>query len=49
MRNLGMVTPCDVLICIYNGDITGGTANAVKIGQEQNKRSLILEPDSFRS
>lgn len=49
MRNLGMVTPCDVLICIYNGDTTGGTANAIKIGQEQNKRLLILEPDSFRS
>lgn len=37
-RNFGMLDACDILIAVYNGDETGGTANAVKYAIQKNKK-----------
>lgn len=47
-RNWGMIEPCEILIAIYNGDKTGGTANAVKYGKSKNKKIIYIPPDTLR-
>lgn len=47
-RNWGMIEPCEVLIAVYNGDKTGGTANAVKYGLSKNKKIIYIHPDELR-
>lgn len=47
-RNIGMISACDILIAIYNGDKTGGTANGVKDGVRLNKHIVTIHPDLFR-
>ena len=45
-RNIGMIKACDILIAIYNGDATGGTANGVRDGNRMNKFISYIHPDS---
>lgn len=47
-RNWGMIEPCEVLIAVYNGDKTGGTANAVKYGLSKKKKIIYIHPDELR-
>ena len=44
IRNEWMVDRCDVLIAVYNGDPTGGTANCVKYAQSVNKKIIFIDP-----
>lgn len=46
-RNIGMIKACDILIAVYNGDKTGGTANGVKDGLKMNKWITTIHPDSI--
>lgn len=41
-RNLGMINACDILIAVYNGDETGGTANAVRDAIKKNKKIAFV-------
>ena len=45
-RNIGMIKACDILIAVYNGDATGGTANGVREGIRMNKFISYIHPDS---
>lgn len=47
-RNIGMIQACDVLIAIYDGISTGGTANGVRDGKRLGKRIVSLDPKLFR-
>lgn len=47
-RNIGMIQACDVLIAIYDGISTGGTANGVRDGKRLGKRIVTLDPEGFR-
>lgn len=44
IRNRWMVDHCDILIGIYNGDETGGTANCIKYARQQEKNIIIINP-----
>ncbi len=44
IRNKWMVDHCDVLIAVYNGDETGGTANCVKYAKSQEKEIIYIKP-----
>ena len=46
-RNIGMIQACDILIAVYNGDATGGTANGVRDGIRMNKFITYIRPDSI--
>ena len=46
-RNIGMIQDCDILIAVYNGDATGGTANGVRDGIRMNKFITYIRPDSI--
>lgn len=46
-RNIGMIQACDILIAVYNGDATGGTANGVHDGIRMNKFITYIRPDSI--
>lgn len=46
-RNIGMIKACDILIAIYNGDATGGTANGVRDGVRMGKFIMCVHPDSI--
>ncbi len=43
-RNKWMVDHCDILIAVYNGDVTGGTANCVKYAKEHDKEIFLITP-----
>ena len=43
-RNIGMIKACDILIAIYDGISTGGTANGVKYGKQLGKWITYIEP-----
>lgn len=43
-RNIGMIAACDILIAVYNGDDTGGTANGVRDGKEMGKWITHIDP-----
>ena len=42
-----MIQACDILIAVYNGDATGGTANGVRDGIRMNKFITYIRPDSI--
>jgi uncharacterized phage-like protein YoqJ len=44
VRNEWMVNHCDVLIAVYNGDPTGGTANCVKYAESIGKKIIYIDP-----
>lgn len=46
-RNIGMINDCDLLIAVYNGDKTGGTAQSVKYARSKNKKIKIINPKSI--
>lgn len=46
-RNIGMINPCDILIAVYNGDNTGGTANAVKYAVQHEKLIYRIHPETI--
>lgn len=46
-RNIGMITACDILIAVYNGDATGGTANGVRDGRRLGKWIVTIPPQSI--
>lgn len=48
LRNIGMINPADELIAIYNGDATGGTANAVNYGRKKHKKIVQIDPDDVK-
>ena len=43
-RNEYMVDNCDLLIALYNGDKSGGTANCVKYAKKKQKNIVVIEP-----
>ncbi len=43
-RNQYMINRCDVLLAVYNGDKTGGTADAVKRAIQANKVIVSINP-----
>lgn len=43
-RNRYMVDHSDVLLAVYNGDGSGGTAYTVKYACHQNKETIVLDP-----
>ena len=43
-RNIGMIDACDLLIAVYNGDKTGGTANGFNYGKSTGKYITIIAP-----
>lgn len=43
-RNIGMISACDILLAVYNGDKTGGTANGVKDGMRMKKTIVTIDP-----
>ena len=47
IRNRYLVDNCDVLIAIYNGGDTGGTAYTVKYAKMQGKEIIILNPNTL--
>lgn len=46
-RNIGMIKNCDVLIAVYDGISTGGTANAVRDAIKMNKFIYYIDPKSI--
>ena len=44
IRNEWMVNHCNVLIAVYNGDKTGGTANCVAYAKSINKEIIFINP-----
>jgi uncharacterized phage-like protein YoqJ len=46
-HNVGMLDACDELIAVWNGDLTGGTANAVKYAQSINLDINRIDPSSL--
>lgn len=46
-RNIGMIEACDILIAVYNGDASGGTANGVRDGQRLGKWIVTIPPKSI--
>jgi uncharacterized phage-like protein YoqJ len=46
-RNIGMIQACDLLIAIYDGSPTGGTANGVRDGKRLNKWITVIHPNSI--
>lgn len=47
IRNRYMVDACDLLIAVYNGKTTGGTAYTVQYAIKQGKEVVIINPDTF--
>lgn len=45
-RNEYMVDNCDILIALYDGNGTGGTASCLKYAEARRKRILILRPET---
>lgn len=43
-RNKWMVDHADIVIAVYNGDATGGTANCVKYAKEHDKEMVYITP-----
>lgn len=52
VRNEWMVDHCEALIAVYNGDVTGGTANCVEYAQSVGRQIYFINPSidpaSFR-
>lgn len=48
-RNQGMVDAADLLIAVWNGSTTGGTAGAVAYGEKREKRILRIDPDRLKA
>lgn len=46
-RNIGMITACDILIAIYDGVSSGGTANGVRDGRRLSKWIVTIPPQSI--
>ena len=46
-RNIGMIAACDILLAVYNGDPTGGTANGVRDGVRMNKTIVKIDPNTI--
>ena len=46
-RNIGMIEACDMLIAVYNGEASGGTANGVKDGIRLGKWIYTIDPRSI--
>lgn len=44
IRNQFMVDSCDILIAVYNGDKTGGTANCINYARSLNKKIIYINP-----
>lgn len=44
IRNEWMVNNSDMLVALYNGDETGGTANCVKFAESVNKKIYRIDP-----
>lgn len=47
-RNRGMITGSDLLLAVWNGESTGGTASSVRIAQQQEIRVFQLDPAAIR-
>lgn len=43
-RNQYMIDRCDILIAVWNGDLTGGTADAVKKAKKAGKEIIRIDP-----
>ena len=43
-RNQYMIDRCNVLIAVWNGDKTGGTADAIRRAEKADKEIIIINP-----
>lgn len=48
LRNIGMIAPCEYVIAVYDGESTGGTANAIKYAQKNGKTILLIDSEEIR-
>lgn len=46
-RNQYMVDRCNILLAIWNGDNTGGTADAIRRAEKADKEIIIIDPASI--
>lgn len=46
-RNIGMIAACDILLAVYNGDSTSGTANGVRDGMRMGKTIITIDPHTI--
>lgn len=44
IRNQWMTDNCDILLCCYNGDKTGGTANCIEYARKIGREIIIIDP-----
>lgn len=47
-RNRGMITGSDLLLAVWNGEASGGTAGSVRIAQQQGIRVFPIDPAAIR-
>lgn len=47
LRNEHMIEPADVLLALYDGSTTGGTANAIAYAHRKGKKVHVMPPASF--
>lgn len=45
IRNEYLADNCDILIAVYNGDKSGGTANCVKYAEQKEKKIYLINPN----
>lgn len=48
-RNIGMVNAADLLVAVYDGSGSGGTANAVRYAHSAGIEVLTISPESLRT
>ena len=46
-RNEYMTNKCDILIAVYNGNLSGGTFNCVQYAKSINKEIIYINPIIF--
>jgi uncharacterized phage-like protein YoqJ len=44
VRNEYIVDNCDVLIAVFNSELSGGTANCVKYAEEKKRKIIFINP-----
>lgn len=46
-RNEGMIDAADLLLAVYDGTASGGTANAVRYAKKRQVTTIVLDPRSL--
>lgn len=48
-RNEYMVDKCKILVACWNGDTSGGTYNCISYAKKNNKKILVIDPNTLNS